>query len=225
MSKFAILISVLAIFAYHNAHAATSTATYEIIPHRSYIQEHKETIEVLGYEYPETKLDVHSETPKSQFDNGTLPEYQQGSFGKQYNLAPVKPYKVFLPTLQEEVTVTTTDPHKAAFELATQYRATDPVNFIGYRYISNEDLAVELARQTSSMYASRPSVLGIPEPVEYGPEESWWSSLWKGTSDFFEDVFNSKEKQSSMIETQLDTPTKSNNTTSPSAPYQTKIKQ
>ena len=146
-----------------------------IQPYRSYIQEHKETIEVPGYEYPETKLDTPHEEPKSQFDNGTLPETQRGSFGKDYNFAPVKPYKVFLPTLQEEVTVTTTDPHKAAFELATQYRATDPANFIGYRYVSNEDLAVALARQTSSMYASRPTTLGIEEPPQFGEPDSWWA--------------------------------------------------
>ena len=146
-----------------------------IQPHRSYIQEHTETIEVPGYEYPETKLDTQHEEPKSQFDNGTLPETQSGSFGKDYNFAPVKPYKVFLPTLQEEVTVTTTDPRKAAFELATQYRATDPSNFIGYRYVSNEDLAVALARQTSSMYASRPTTLGIEEQPQFGEPDSWWA--------------------------------------------------
>ena len=146
-----------------------------IQPHRSYIQEHTETIEVPGYEYPETKLDTPHEEPKSQFDNGTLPETQSGSFGKDYNFAPVKPYKVFLPTLQEEVTVTTTDPRKAAFELATQYRATDPSNFIGYRYVSNEDLATALARQTSSMYASRPTTLGIEEQPQFGEPDSWWA--------------------------------------------------
>lgn len=144
-------------------------------PYRSYIQEHKETIEVPGYEYPETKLDTPHEEPKSQFDNGTLPETQRGSFGKDYNFAPVKPYKVFLPTLQEEVMVTTTDPRKAAFELATQYRATDPSNFIGYRYVSNEDLAVELARQTSSMFSSSPTTLGIEEQPQFGEQDSWWA--------------------------------------------------
>lgn len=158
-----------------------------IQPYRSYIQEHKETIEVPGYEYPETKLDMPHEEPKSQFDNGTLPETQRGSFGKDYNFAPVKPYKVFLPTLQEEVTVTTTDPHKAAFELATQYRATNPSNFIGYRYISNEDLAVELARQTSSMYASRPTTLGIEEQPQFGEPDSWWADTLP--ADFIKGIF------------------------------------
>ena len=161
-----------------------------IQPYRSYIQEHTETIEVPGYEYPETKLDTLHEEPKSQFDNGTLPETQRGSFGKDYNFAPVKPYKVFLPTLQEEVTVTTTDPHKAAFELATQYRATDPSNFIGYRYVSNEDLAVALARQTSSMFASRKTTLGIEEQPQFGEPDSWWADtlpvdFLKGLGTFF----------------------------------------
>ena len=158
-----------------------------IQPYRSYIQEHKETIEVPGYEYPETKLDTPHEEPKSQFDNGTLPETQRGSFGKDYNFAPVKPYKVFLPTLQEEVTVTTTDPHKAAFELATQHRATDPSNFIGYRYISNEDLAVELARQTSLMFASRPTTLGIEEQPQFGEPDSWWADTLP--ADFIKSIF------------------------------------
>lgn len=67
-----------------------------------------------------------------------------GSEGNPFYLEPqnrfvtVKPYKITLPSLQQEFTVDTVDPQKIAYVLATMYQGVPKSNFVGYQYVAPE---------------------------------------------------------------------------------------
>lgn len=51
---------------------------------------------------------------------------------------PVKPYQIFLPSIQKEFTVDSIDPQKIAYTLATLYQGVPKSNFVGYQYVGPE---------------------------------------------------------------------------------------
>lgn len=51
---------------------------------------------------------------------------------------PVKPYQIFLPSIQKEFTVDSVDPQKIAYTLATLYQGVPKSNFVGYQYVGPE---------------------------------------------------------------------------------------
>lgn len=69
---------------------------------------------------------------------------------------PVKPYKIHLPSIQQEFTVDTIDPQKIAYTLATLYQGVPKTNFYGYQYVAPE---LEETMWDASTWAKTRSIL------------------------------------------------------------------
>lgn len=67
---------------------------------------------------------------------------------------PVDPYKIVLPAMQREVTISSMDPKKAAFDLATSKLGINKNEFIGYEHVDPNLILshVDAAKLLSSVY-------------------------------------------------------------------------